>query len=57
MVGRLVGGLTCAYAFQFGDDMSYPTAVSARPPPETRALYFSEVFAVAEAEDGRCQGG
>lgn len=23
------------------------------PPPETRALYFSEVFAVAEAEDGR----
>lgn len=26
-----------------------------RPPPETRALYFSEVFAVAEAEDGRCK--
>ncbi|CAE8683366.1 unnamed protein product [Polarella glacialis] len=23
------------------------------PPPETRALYYSEVFAVAEAEDGR----
>jgi len=27
-----------------------------RPPPETRALYFSEVFAVAEAEDGRPKG-
>lgn len=26
---------------------------SSRPPPETRALYYAEVFAVAEAQDGR----
>ena len=26
---------------------------SSRPPLETRALYYAEVFAVAEAQDGR----